>query len=406
MTTLKSSNSFNNKKSQFNEEQLEQINRGKQRNLDTSKYADPSLDADTMEQVRLGLMDKIDLTSFLNLGYNANQLEQIRIGLERGYDISIYADPKFDCDQMYEIREGMFDKVDVTKYADPRFNSSQMFQLHLGLCHKIDISKFADPRFSDDQMELIDYALRCGADVSTFAIPSLSLEEMRNRSKSVLNSIGHLEKKQAETILTKAASLILECTDMNSDIIIDDLMFKVKVKVMKSRVKATLTNPQFSLEASGKVSGYNVEITYSNLVGFADIAIPHYVYPVPSKPGFYRVTLHDTSLFKVTDEEIHEYLPNMPIYSDYKEELLPHYSEINKICHRWRSRKGYLGSYNYILQVYKQPDNNYYAVLQIHTGSIGHYRIIKNSKGLSIITGSHTYNFNELIDSSEESNSI
>ena len=80
MTNLKSSNSFGNSK--FRWEQQEQINKGKELNLNVSIYDKPFYKATQMEQIRLGLQDNLAVSIYANPTINSTQMEFIRLLLK------------------------------------------------------------------------------------------------------------------------------------------------------------------------------------------------------------------------------------------------------------------------------------------------------------------------------------
>ena len=73
MSNLNSSDSF---KATFTEEQQEQINKGKELNLNVSIYANPNYNWRQMEQIRLGLEDEVDVSKYANPKYDWIQMKQ------------------------------------------------------------------------------------------------------------------------------------------------------------------------------------------------------------------------------------------------------------------------------------------------------------------------------------------
>lgn len=65
--------------------------------------------------------------------FRANQMEEIRRGLQENLDVSIYAKPEFNFVQMQEIRFGLEDNLDISIYAKPEFHWEQMWEIRRGL---------------------------------------------------------------------------------------------------------------------------------------------------------------------------------------------------------------------------------------------------------------------------------
>ncbi|MFI3326831.1 MAG: hypothetical protein R3Y35_11765 [Clostridia bacterium] len=58
--------------------------------------------------------------------FNEEQMEQINKGLAEGLDVSIYADPKYNSDQMSAIHDGLEYGLDVSVYANPDLSAEEM----------------------------------------------------------------------------------------------------------------------------------------------------------------------------------------------------------------------------------------------------------------------------------------
>ncbi len=90
------------------------------------------------------------------------QMNKINKGFQKGVDISEYADHKFDDMQMAQIREGLESGVDVTKYANPKFDNMQMAQIREGLENEVDVTEYANYKFSVEQMKEIKSTMKDG----------------------------------------------------------------------------------------------------------------------------------------------------------------------------------------------------------------------------------------------------
>ena len=98
----------------FDDDQMTEIHRGLERNLDVSIYAKSEYDDYQMAEIRRGLEENIDVTIYAKSEFNCVQMRQIRQGLERNLDVSIYAKPEYNWDQMAAIRLGLTNALDNT----------------------------------------------------------------------------------------------------------------------------------------------------------------------------------------------------------------------------------------------------------------------------------------------------
>ena len=126
---------FNIDKSKFNSKQWQEIQTGKEEDVDVSIYAYPKFYWQEMRDVRIALKYGIDLSGVIKK-YSYGQINFLIKQLEKGLDISAYADPKFDATQMHRISEGVRQGVDVSIYADPSFTADQMTHILYGLTYK------------------------------------------------------------------------------------------------------------------------------------------------------------------------------------------------------------------------------------------------------------------------------
>jgi hypothetical protein len=83
-------------------------------NEDNSSSEDE--DADDTSTTKESPIKKV--LSFLSRGaYNEDQLHQINLGKEHGVDTYVYSDPRLNAKQMKQIRKGLEDGLDVSLYA-------------------------------------------------------------------------------------------------------------------------------------------------------------------------------------------------------------------------------------------------------------------------------------------------
>lgn len=165
----------------FNSEQMELIRLGLEQELDVSIYAKPEFDANQMESIRVGLLNKLDVSVYADPKFNDAQMKEILSGLENELNVDIYANQEFNADQMERIAWGLEENLDVSIYADPKYDANQMAQIAIGLDDKLDINMYANPEFNASQMREIRLGLEQGIDVRTYANPDINADEMEAR---------------------------------------------------------------------------------------------------------------------------------------------------------------------------------------------------------------------------------
>ena len=127
--------------------------------------------------------------TYNGMEFNDDQMEEIQRGLDAGVDVSVYADPKFDSSQMWEIRTGLEQGFDVSLYADPKFNGGQMWEIRVGFAHDVDPRIYANPKYNREQMAEIRSGLEAGVDVSVYADPKINWRDMRQIRKGPENEV-------------------------------------------------------------------------------------------------------------------------------------------------------------------------------------------------------------------------
>lgn len=191
----------------FNDEQLSEIGKGIDADVDVTIYARLQYDEYQMEQIRLGLEHGVDVDFYTNHMFTSEQMESIRLGLEQGLDVTVYADPKFNDVQMQEINLGMLRDVDVTVYK-PEFNYDQMEQIRKGLEEKLDVSIYAKPEFNWEQMDQIREGLEQGIDVRSYADPNISADEMEARRNQAFKELeAEMNRSNTHWIVEKNEGL-------------------------------------------------------------------------------------------------------------------------------------------------------------------------------------------------------
>jgi hypothetical protein len=120
--------------SQFDEEQLQEIDKATQDGLNIDKYLNPNI--------------------------NSYQMRYMFEGLRNGYDVTIYDDwEKFSGEQMREIYEGLEFNLDVTLYAKPELSWVRMHYVKLALFNEYPVELFLDENIHDEQMGKLNIKL-------------------------------------------------------------------------------------------------------------------------------------------------------------------------------------------------------------------------------------------------------
>lgn len=192
----------------FNDEQLSEIGKGIDADVDVTIYARLQYDEYQMEQIRVGLENGVDVDFYTNHMFNSEQMELIRLGLEQELDVSIYAKPEFDANQMESIRVGLLNNLDVSVYADPKYDANQMAQIAIGLDDKLDIHMYANPEFNASQMREIRLGLEQGIDVRTYANPDINADEMEARRNQAFKELeAEMNRSNTHWIVEKNEGL-------------------------------------------------------------------------------------------------------------------------------------------------------------------------------------------------------
>ena len=76
--------------------------------------------------------------------YNKQQLCEIMKGMEQNVDVIQYADPRYSDWQMWKIREALNDGLDVTCLLDHRWDDEMTSVLQFALYDGMDLSSYAD----------------------------------------------------------------------------------------------------------------------------------------------------------------------------------------------------------------------------------------------------------------------
>lgn len=153
-------------KSDYTQDQWQEIEEGILAGLDVSVYAKKEFFAIQMLQIRLGLKEGIDVSKYASTDYDWFQMEEIRNGLNSNVDISKYADPSVPFDVMRQIREGLEQGIDLS--AGKSFQAGVLRQLRIALSQKIDIRRYIREGYEEEQLKQIRIALEKGVDIDKY----------------------------------------------------------------------------------------------------------------------------------------------------------------------------------------------------------------------------------------------
>jgi hypothetical protein len=103
-------------------------------------------------------MTAVEYTLFES--YNKQQLCEIMKGMEQNVDVIQYADPRYSDWQMWKIREALNDGLDVTCLLDHRWDDEMTSVLQFALYDGMDLSSYADKGFSAAQIQVIHKGFR------------------------------------------------------------------------------------------------------------------------------------------------------------------------------------------------------------------------------------------------------
>lgn len=201
---------FNNLDS-FDYFQLQEIQKGLERNIDVSLYAKPEIPFQIMCQLRKGLEYGHDLTPYItygagvlhelvksiqsgvslipyvHAGYDSDQLNAIRQALEKKINIDPYLDISYHGACISEIATGLDHHIDVTPYAKICYSWRKMREIRLGIEQRLDISNYSNPLYSYWQMHEIRLGLMDGLDISCYQSLMYTAKEMKKRRLSLIS---------------------------------------------------------------------------------------------------------------------------------------------------------------------------------------------------------------------------
>ncbi len=164
----------------FTQDQINEINDGKSKGLDTSLYEDADLFAMQMHQIRLGLEEGLDVSVYAGKEYDWFQMEEIRLGLKRGLDIQLYASPDIPYENMRQLREGLEQGVNLSNYS--RLDAGVLRELRLAMMSGIDIINYIREGYDADQLRQIRLAMENNINIVPYLNKSLRgafLQEIR-----------------------------------------------------------------------------------------------------------------------------------------------------------------------------------------------------------------------------------
>ena len=170
----------NNINTDFEKDQLNEINLGVAAGIDTSIYADKKYLAIQMRQIRLGLMEKLPVETYADPVYDWFQMEEIRKGLREGLDIQLYASHEIPYEKMRQIRKGLKAGIDLSNYRNMK--ADVLRQLRIAHTEGIDLSKYIVAGYDAKQLFEIQQALKANLDMEPYLLKEYigpSLAEIR-----------------------------------------------------------------------------------------------------------------------------------------------------------------------------------------------------------------------------------
>ncbi len=197
----------------FTENQIVEIEAGREKSVDISVYADKKFQFIQMREIRIGLEHRIDARKYADTAYDWLQMEQIRVGLENSVDISIYANPSIESTKMREIRLGLEqgmnlsqflnrsadiireirnaknDGVNISKYVDAGYNAEQLTEIRIALKKKINLDGYLLPEYAAPAIAQIRDGIEIGVRVKEYAHLEYSWLQMREIRLGMENRI-------------------------------------------------------------------------------------------------------------------------------------------------------------------------------------------------------------------------
>ena len=158
----------------YSEDQLKEIELGKEQGLDTKVYENPAFLAMQMQEIRLGLIKGLNVKIYANPEFDWLQMGELRSALELGIDASKFADSKIPHDIMREERKSLEQGVDLSDYKGGRRGRSAavMRQLRKARREGLELMPFIQEGYDSEQLEQIRICLQKDIDIE----PYLSLD--------------------------------------------------------------------------------------------------------------------------------------------------------------------------------------------------------------------------------------
>lgn len=153
---------------QFDSDQWEEINLGREAGIDVSCYARKEFMAIQMHQIRLGLEKGLDVRKYARPEYDWFQMEEVRKGLERGVDIGTYASPAIPYDKMRQVRKGLAEGIDLSVFL--HWDAKVLRQLRKAYQSKVNIVEYVKEGYESEQLEAIRLALEKGLDIQKYLV--------------------------------------------------------------------------------------------------------------------------------------------------------------------------------------------------------------------------------------------
>ncbi len=198
----------------FTADQIEEIEAGRQADVDISIYAKPEFLAIQMREIRLGLISKVEAQRYADSVYDWFQMQEIREGMEERLDIEKYADPSIPFDVMHQIRCGLKEghdlssgkhlaagilrqvrkafneKIDINKYISMGYDEEQLRQIRIALKKELDIDSHLSEGFRGPAIREIRLGLEEKVDVSLYAKEEMNWQQMREIRLGLLQRLN------------------------------------------------------------------------------------------------------------------------------------------------------------------------------------------------------------------------
>ncbi len=235
----------------YNKQQLCEIMKGMEQNVDVIQYADPRYSDWQMWKIREALNDGLDVTCLLDHRWNDEMTSVLQFALYDGMDLSSYADKGFSAAQIQVIHKGFRNGIDVEAYAYTIYSSEQMNQLRQALEEGVSIFLLNDPRYTPEIMSLIRTAAKDGYDVAGKFEPSMSYEEISQELLAMAN-----ERNYARYVVSRDLRQVEQMATTENELL--ELLRKKGYEITQNEDLTYATPPDHTapIEIEHSAAGY------------------------------------------------------------------------------------------------------------------------------------------------------